>query len=89
MVKAYKNNTLDYGFEYGNFFNYDNDAKKVCIQWVDNEEMCDLVVKNLTQALNIIKKIVKNKGHIDKNKYNYQIVGIINERGITLYEEAR
>ena len=79
MKKAYKKGLLDYGFKYGNFFNYEKNPKKVCIQWVDNSNIFELIAENLPQALTIIDKIEKGKGHLNRAKYKYNIVGNIKD----------
>lgn len=74
MKKAYKKGLLDYGFKYGNFFNYEKDIKKVCIQWAYNGNIYELIAENLSQALAIIDRIEEDKGNPKNIQYKYVIV---------------
>ena len=67
LKNDYENVEMDYGFEYGNFFNNDTNPKQVVIQWMDNEKECEIIVDSLEQAIVIIDKIEKGKGHLEEN----------------------
>lgn len=67
LKNDYENGEMDYGFEYGNFFNNDTNQKQVVIQWMDGKEIREIIVDSLEQAIVIIDKIEKCKGHLEEN----------------------
>lgn len=67
LKNDYENGEMDYGFEYGNFFNNDTNQKQVVIQWMDGEKICEFIADSLEVAIVIIDKIEKSKGHLEEN----------------------